>query len=59
MVRERPAMPTNRRPSPAEERAALEARRLQSAELFTQGRALQPGHPRRYSRQALRSLRCW
>jgi transcriptional regulator with XRE-family HTH domain len=30
-------MPTNRRPSPAEERAAREARRLQAAELFAQG----------------------
>ena len=32
-----PAMPTTRRPRPAEERAALEARRLQAAELFAQG----------------------
>jgi transposase len=32
------AMPTTRRPLPAEERAALEARRLQAAELFAQGR---------------------
>jgi transposase len=31
-------MPTNRRPRPAEQRAALEARRLQAAELFAQGR---------------------
>jgi transposase len=31
-------MPTTRRPRPAEERAALEARRLQAAELFAQGR---------------------
>jgi len=31
-------MPTRRRPSPAEERAAREARRLQAAELFAQGR---------------------
>ena len=31
-------MPTKRRPRPAEERAALEARRLQAAELFAQGR---------------------
>ena len=31
-------MPTNRRPDPAKERAALEARRLQAAELFAQGR---------------------
>jgi transposase len=30
-------MPTIRRPRPAEERAALEARRLQAAELFAQG----------------------
>ena len=30
-------MPTTRRPSPAEERAALEVRRLQAAELFAQG----------------------
>jgi transposase len=30
-------MPTARRPDPAEERAALEARRLQAAELFAQG----------------------
>jgi transposase len=32
-------MPTNRRPRPAEERAALEARRLRAAELFAQGRS--------------------
>jgi transposase len=32
-------MPTTRRPDSAEERAALEARRLQAAELFTQGRS--------------------
>ena len=31
-------MPTTRRPSPQDERAALEARRLQAAELFAQGR---------------------
>jgi transposase len=31
-------MPTIRRPSPQEERAAREARRLQAAELFAQGR---------------------
>jgi transposase len=31
-------MPTRRRPSPAEQRAAREARRLQAAELFAQGR---------------------
>jgi transposase len=31
-------MPTNRRPRPAEQRAAWEARRLQAAELFAQGR---------------------
>jgi transposase len=31
-------MPTNRRPDPAKQRAALETRRLQAAELFTQGR---------------------
>jgi transposase len=31
-------MPTTRRPNPVEERAALEARRLQAAELFAQGR---------------------
>ena len=31
-------MPTKRRLRPAEERAALEARRLQAAELFAQGR---------------------
>jgi transposase len=31
-------MPTTRRPRPADERAALEARRLQAAELFAQGR---------------------
>ena len=30
-------MPTTRRPRPAEERAALEARRLRAAELFAQG----------------------
>jgi transposase len=32
-------MPTTRRPDPAQERAALEARRLQAAELFAQGRS--------------------
>jgi transposase len=32
-------MPTIRRPSPHDERAALEARRLQAAELFAQGRS--------------------
>jgi transposase len=31
-------MPTNRRPDPAQQRAALEARRLRAAELFAQGR---------------------
>jgi transposase len=31
-------MPTTRRPRPAEQRVALEARRLQAAELFAQGR---------------------
>ena len=31
-------MPTTRRPSPQDERAAREARRLQGAELFAQGR---------------------
>jgi transposase len=31
-------MPTIRRPTPADERAALEARRLRAAELFAQGR---------------------
>ena len=31
-------MPTSRHPRPAEERAALEARRLRAAELFAQGR---------------------
>jgi transposase len=35
---ERPVMPTTRRSRPAEERAALEARRLQAAELFAEGR---------------------
>ena len=30
-------MPTTRRPDPAQDRAALEARRLQAAELFAQG----------------------
>jgi transposase len=35
---EGPVMPTTRRPSPQDERAALEARRLQAAELFAQGR---------------------
>ena len=30
-------MPTNRRPNPAEERAARQARRLRAAELFAQG----------------------
>jgi transposase len=32
-------MPTTRRPRPADERAAREARRLRAAELFAQGRA--------------------
>jgi len=32
-------MPTTRRPSPQQARAALEARRLQAAELFAQGRS--------------------
>ena len=32
-------MPTTRRPDPAQQRAALEARRLQAAELFAQGRS--------------------
>jgi transposase len=32
-------MPTNRRPRPAEERAAREARRLRAADLFAQGRS--------------------
>jgi transposase len=32
-------MPTTRRPDPAEERAAREARRLHAAELFAQGRS--------------------
>ena len=32
-------MPTKRRPSPQDERAALEARRLYAAELFAQGRS--------------------
>jgi transposase len=32
-------MPTTRRPSPQDERAAREARRLQAAELFAQGRS--------------------
>jgi transposase len=32
-------MPTTRRPDPANQRAALEARRLQAAELFAQGRS--------------------
>jgi len=31
-------MPTTRHPRPAEERAALEARRLRAGELFAQGR---------------------
>lgn len=31
-------MPTTRRPSPAEQRAAREARRLRAAELFVQGK---------------------
>ena len=30
-------MPTTRRPDPAEQRAALEGRRLQAAELFAEG----------------------
>ena len=32
-------MPTKRRPRPAEQRAALEARRLRAGELFAQGRS--------------------
>jgi transposase len=32
-------MPTKRRPSPQDERAALEARRLRAGELFAQGRS--------------------
>jgi len=36
-VCEGPAMPTSRRPDPAQDRAALEARRLQAAELFAHG----------------------
>jgi transposase len=38
VVCEGPAMPTTRRPDPAQQRAAREARRLQAAELFAQGR---------------------
>jgi transposase len=37
LVCEHPPMPTTRRPSPAEQRAARESRRLQAAELFAQG----------------------
>jgi transposase len=39
VVCEGPAMPTTRRPDPAKQRAALEARRLQAAVLFAQGRS--------------------
>jgi transposase len=39
MLCEGPAMPTKRRPDPAKQRAALEARRLQAAELFALGRS--------------------
>ena len=39
-------MPTTRRPDPAKQRAALEARRLQAAELFAQGRTQARGRPR-------------
>jgi len=38
-------MPTTRRPSPAEQRAAREARRLQAAELFAQGHTPKPRSP--------------
>jgi transposase len=37
VVCEGPAIPTTRRPDPAQERAAREARRLQAAELFAHG----------------------
>jgi transposase len=37
-VCEHPRMPTTRRPSPVEQRAAREARRLRAAELFVQGK---------------------
>jgi transposase len=45
-------MPTNRRPRPAEQRAALEARHLQAAELFAQGHSqAQVAHQLGVSRQ--------
>jgi transposase len=46
-------MPTTRRPDPAQARAALEARRLQAAELFAQGRTqAQVAHQLGVSRQS-------
>jgi transposase len=54
MVCEDPRMPTIRRSSPAEERAALEARRLRAAELFAQGRSqAEVAHELGVSRQAV------
>jgi transposase len=54
VVCEGPAMPTKRRPSPQDERAALEARRLHAAELFTQGRSqAEVAHQLGVSRQAV------
>ena len=46
-------MPTSRRPDSAQDRAALEARRLQAAELFAQGRTqAQVAHQLGVSRQS-------
>ena len=46
-------MPTTRRPDPAQQRADLEARRLQAAELFAQGRTqAQVAHQLGVSRQS-------
>jgi transposase len=46
-------MPTSRRPDPAQDRAALEARRLQAAELFARGRTqAQVAHQLGVSRQS-------
>jgi transposase len=47
-------MPTTRRPPPADERAAREARRLRAAELFAQGRSqAEVAHQLGVSRQAV------
>jgi transposase len=49
-----PPMPTNRRPSPQDERSAREARRLRAAELFAQGHTqAEVAHTLGVSRQAI------